>query len=159
MRWVPSGAIFGIQLSSCLWLNMVFVLTAEVPSSLYSHTRARCGTFLRNETLPQKRVPRFSFLLPQFPFPPPRRPATRGRGSRDLRARVTRPAGAGHTTCGRGSRDLRPRVAEKVPKRNGNVGERNGNTREPHLDCARFSVLVRSLFSLKNNSSFPIPHS
>ena len=47
-------------------------------------------------------------------------------------------------TCGRGSRDLRARVAEKVPKRNGNVGERNGNTREPHLDCARFSVLVRS---------------
>ena len=62
----------------------------------------------------------------------------------DPRARVTRPAGAGHTTCGRGSRDLRPRVAEKVPKRNGNVGERNGNTREPHLDCARFAVLVRS---------------
>ena len=62
----------------------------------------------------------------------------------DPRARVTRPAGAGHTTCGRGSRDLRARVAEKVPKRNGNVGERNGNTREPHLDCARFAVLVRS---------------
>ena len=43
-----------------------------------------------------------------------------------------------------GAFSLRARVAEKVPKRNGNIGERNGNTREPHLDCARFAVLVRS---------------
>ena len=71
-------------------------------------------------------------------------PVSTSEKASDPRARVTRPAGAGHTTCGRGSRDLRPRVAEKVPKRNGNVGERNGNTREPHLDCARFAVLVRS---------------
>ena len=30
----------------------------------------------------------------------------------DPRPRVTRPAGAGHTTCGRGSRDPRARVAD-----------------------------------------------
>ena len=38
----------------------------------------------------------------------------------DPRPRVTRPAGAGHTTCRRGSHDLRARVADNVPKRNGN---------------------------------------
>ena len=46
----------------------------------------------------------------------------------DPRARVTRPAGAGHTTCGRGSRDLRPRVADNMPKRNGNDAERDGDS-------------------------------
>ena len=46
----------------------------------------------------------------------------------DPRPRVTRPAGAGHTTCGRGSRDLRPRVADNMPKRNGNDAERDGDS-------------------------------
>ena len=40
----------------------------------------------------------------------------------DPRPRVTRPAGAGHTTCGRGSRDLRARVADQMLMRNGNKG-------------------------------------
>ena len=58
-------------------------------AEIWYSSRARCGTFPSQSR-------RFSFFSPRLL-------ATRGRGSRDLRARVTRPAGAGHTTCGRGS--------------------------------------------------------
>ena len=44
-----------------------------------------------------------SFPQRKFPFFSRTFPATRARGSRDLRPRVTRPAPAGHTTCARGS--------------------------------------------------------
>ena len=46
-----------------------------------------------NVSFPQRRFPFFSRTFP----------ATRARGSRDLRPRVTRPAPAGHATRGRGS--------------------------------------------------------
>ena len=44
-----------------------------------------------------------SFQQRRFPFFSRTFPATRARGSRDLRPRVTRPAPAGHATCARGS--------------------------------------------------------
>ena len=46
-----------------------------------------------NLSFPQRRFPFFSRTFP----------ATRARGSHDLRPRVTRPAPAGHATCARGS--------------------------------------------------------
>ena len=51
------------------------------------------------------------------PFLPRRFPATRARGSRDLRPRVTRPAPAGHTTCARGSLALCRRKTERCRKK------------------------------------------
>ena len=45
----------------------------------------------------------WSFQSLAFPFFRGTLPATRGRGSRDPRAQVTRPAGAGRATRGRGS--------------------------------------------------------
>ena len=52
-------------------------------------------------------------------------PVSTSEKASDPRARVTRPAGAGHTTCGRGSRDLRARVADYVLMRNEKMGEKN----------------------------------
>ena len=48
-----------------------------------------------------------SFPQRRFPFFPRTFPATRARGSHDLRPRVTRPAPAGHATCARGSLAMR----------------------------------------------------
>ena len=48
-----------------------------------------------------------SFPQRKFPFFSRTFPATRARGSRDLRPRVTRPAPAGHATCARGSLAMR----------------------------------------------------
>ena len=48
-----------------------------------------------------------SFQQRRFPFFSRTFPATRARGSRDLRPRVTRPAPAGHATCARGSLAMR----------------------------------------------------
>ena len=48
-----------------------------------------------------------SFQQRTFPFFSRTFPATRARGSHDLRPRVTRPAPAGHATCARGSLAMR----------------------------------------------------
>ena len=58
---------------------------------------------------------RDAIASPSFPFRFGTFSATRARGSRDLRPRVTRPAPAGHATCARGSHDLRPRVTRPAP--------------------------------------------
>ena len=56
---------------------------------------------------------------PTFPFQSQRKSVTRARGSRDLRPRVTRPAGAGHATCGRGSLAISAIETKKGRMRNG----------------------------------------
>ena len=81
------------------WIGWVLIMGGMMPSVRTNLAHKRYDypaiSWLQNLNL--------SFQQRRFPFFSRTFPATRARGSRDLRPRVTRPAPAGHTTCARGS--------------------------------------------------------
>ena len=85
------------------WIGWVVIMGGMMPSvrTNLAHKRYdyRTISWLQNLNL--------SFQQRRFPFFSRTFPATRARGSRDLRPRVTRPAPAGHATCARGSLAMR----------------------------------------------------
>ena len=83
---------------------------------------------------------------PTFPFQSQRKSATRARGSRDLRPRVTRPAGAGHATCARGSRDLRARVTR--PAGAGRWQSRQSKRKKAACETEKPSAVLEKRFSV-----------
>ena len=104
------------------WIGWVLIMGGMMPSvrTNLAHKRYdyRTISWLQNLNL--------SFQQRRFPFFSRTFPATRARGSRDLRPRVTRPAPAGHATCARGSLALCRRKTERCLKNSGRPLEDSG---------------------------------
>ncbi len=130
--------------------------SGKVRASLSEFCRFR-GIFCGNQT--RRSLPRvsgrgsFPSQNPRFPFLCPRKPATRARGSRDLRPRVTRPAPAGHATRARGSLAMCREKTETTRCETGtpleNSVEMGNADSRMKKRTALWLVKVRSSFSLQ----------
>ena len=109
-----ADSIYGVSLKWCSiileavppYISSNFMLACLFSASAFSVILAlRTNMVLTLQTCSEQGAIHYLPLNfnPTFPFQSQRKSATRARGSRDLRPRVTRPAGAGHATCGRGS--------------------------------------------------------
>ena len=108
------------------WIGWVLIMGGMMPSvrTNLAHKRYdyRTISWLQNLNL--------SFQQRRFPFFSRTFPATRARGSRDLRPRVTRPAPAGHATCARGSLAICRRKSGKPLGKSGKPDEKLGKPDE-----------------------------